>query len=70
MHHKNDQNKTVLSEMALWVLQYRPDKVSQPWSVLNTYDNRLNAIIRANQVASKYFMVKVTDPKGRIAWSN
>lgn len=73
-HKQNDQNEsqndTMFSEMALWVLHYRPDKVSQPWSVLNTFDNRLNAIIRANQVSSKYFMVKVTDPNGRIAWSN
>ena len=66
----NMQNERKFSEMALWVLQYRPDKVSQPWTILETFDNRLSAIIRANQVCSKYFMVKVTSPDGKIAWSN
>jgi hypothetical protein len=71
MNHKQDnQNKAVFSEKAVWVLHYRPDKVSQPWSVLGTYDNKLSAIIKANQVSAQYFMVKVTDPNGSITWSN
>lgn len=67
---KDNQVDTKFSDMALWVLQYRPNKVSQPWAILETFDNRLSAIIKANQVCSKYFMVKVTAPDGRIAWSN
>ena len=75
MNHKKDdykvnQNETIVIEMTGWVLHYRPDKVSQPWSVLCTYDNKLSAIIKANQVSSKYFMVKVIDPDGSITWSN
>ena len=52
------------------VIQYRPDKVSQPWSILDSYDKRLNAIIKAYQVSAKYFMIKVIDPDGSIIWSN
>lgn len=40
MHHKEDYlHETIHTEMAAWVLYYRPDKVSQPWSILGTYDN-------------------------------
>ena len=68
---RNDnQKETFFSETALWVLQYKTSKVSQPWSILDMFDDRLSAIIKANQVSSKYFMVKVTSPDGRIAWSN
>ena len=75
MNHKQDdyrvnQNETIFIEMTGWALHYRLDKVSQPWSILCTYDNKLSAIIKANQVSSKYFMVKVTDPGGSITWSN
>ncbi len=68
--YKNKQSKAVCIEKAVWVIYYRPDKVSQPWSILGTYDNKLSAIIKANQVSGDYFMVKVTDPDGSIAWSN
>ncbi len=68
--YKFNQNETIFIEMTGWALHYRPDKVSQPWSILCTYDNKLSAIIKANQVSSKYFMVKVTDPGGSITWSN
>ena len=54
----------------MWVLHYRQDKVSQPWSILDSYDNKLSAIIKAYQVSGHYFMVKVIDPDGSIIWSN
>jgi len=54
----------------MWVLHYRPDKVSQPWSILESFDNRLSTIIKAYQVSAEYFMVKVTDPDGNIIWSS
>ena len=69
-YYKDNQNAAIFMEKAGWVLHYRPDKVSQPWSILCTYDNKLSAIIKANQVLSKYFMVKVIDPDGSITWSN
>ena len=69
-YYKDNQNAAIFMEKAGWVLHYRPDNVSQPWSVLCTYDNKLSAIIKANQVSSKYFMVKVIDPDGSITWSN
>jgi hypothetical protein len=54
----------------MWVVHYRPDKVSQPWSILDSYDKKVSAIIKAYQVSATYFMIKVTDPGGRIIWSN
>jgi delta-aminolevulinic acid dehydratase/porphobilinogen synthase len=53
----------------MWVLYYRPDNVSQPWSVLDTFDTKVNAIIKAYQVSSEYFMIKVIDTEGRVIWS-
>ena len=71
MNHKQDnQNETIFIEMTGWALHYRPDKVSQPWAILETHDNKLSAIIKAYQVSGEYFMVKVTDPDGSITWSN
>lgn len=60
-------NKKILS---LWEVHYRPNNVSQPWSILDTYDKKVNAIIKAYQVSGNYFMVKVTAPDGSIIWSN
>ena len=52
-----------------WVVHYRPNNVSQPWVILDAYDKRMNAIIKAYQVSGKYFMVKVIGPDGNIVWS-
>ena len=54
----------------MWVVHYRPDKVSQPWSILDSYDKKVNAIIKAYQVSSEYFMIKVIGPDGSIIWSS
>jgi hypothetical protein len=54
----------------MWTLQYKPNKDSQPWSTLDSYDNRLSAIVRASWVSREYFMVKVIDPDGTVIWSN
>jgi len=54
----------------MWVVHYRPDKVSQPWSVLDSFDKKVDAIIKAYQVSSEYFMIKVIGPDGSIIWSS
>ena len=54
----------------MWVVHYRSDKVSQPWSILDSYDKKVNAIIKAYQVSGEYFMIKVIGPDGGIIWSN
>ena len=54
----------------MWVVHYRPDKVSQPWSILDSYDKEVNAIIKAYQVSAEYFMIKVIGPDGSIVWSS
>ena len=56
--------------LSQWVVHYRADNVSQPWSILDTYDKKVSAIIKAYQVSGKYFMVKVIGPDGSIAWSD
>jgi hypothetical protein len=53
----------------MWILHFIPDNVSQPWSVLDSFDDKINAIIKAYQVSSQYYMVKVTDMDGRVIWS-
>lgn len=62
----SSMNKKTLSQ---WVIKYRPDNVSQPWSILDSFDKKLSAIVKAYQASGKYFMVKVIDP-GCLIWSN
>ncbi len=54
----------------MWIVQYRSNNVSQPWSILDSYDNKVSAIIKAYQALGNCFMVKVIDPDGYIIWSN
>ena len=63
----SSMNKKILS---LWVVHYRSNNVSQPWSILDSYDKKINAIIKAYQVSGEYFMIKVIGPDGSIIWSN
>ena len=70
MYHKQELPETLSTENSVWILHYRPEKISEPWSVLDIFDDRLSAIIKAHQVSHDYFMVKVTDPHGGITWSN
>ena len=70
MNHKQELPEALSVKNGAWILFYRPEKISEPWSVLDTFDNRLSAIIKAHQVSHDYFMVKVTDSHGSIAWSN
>lgn len=53
----------------MWVVHYRRDNVSQPWSILDAYDKKLSAIIKAYQISTEYFMIKVTGPDGSVVWS-
>jgi len=54
----------------MWVVQYKPDNVSQPWSILDSYDKKVSAIIKAYQISANYFMVKIIAPDGCVIWSN
>ena len=54
----------------MWVVHYRPDNVSQEWVHLDSYDNKIHALINAYQVSGKYFMVKILDPEGMVIWSS
>ena len=54
----------------MWIVQYKPNNDSQPWSTLDSYDNKASAFIRASWATCEYFMIKVTDPGGSVVWSN
>jgi hypothetical protein len=54
----------------MWKVEYKPDKNSQVWIVLNTYDDQSSAFITASHVSSDCFMVIVKDPEGSVIWSN
>jgi hypothetical protein len=54
----------------LWKVQYKRHNASQAWFVLGNHDNKESALIHATRALGYYFMVKVTDPGGRVFWSN
>jgi hypothetical protein len=54
----------------MWLVHYRSNNVSQTWSILELYDNKVSAIIKAYQVSGNFFMVMVINPDGNIIWSN
>ncbi len=54
----------------MWNVQYIPNNYSQPWSTLDSYDNKASALTCASQASSEYFMVIVIDPDGSVIWSN
>ena len=54
----------------MWTVHFKPNNDSQPWSTVDSYNNRISSILRASWVSGKYFMVKVTDPDGSVIWSN
>jgi len=56
--------------ITMWVVYYRPDNVSQPWSIMDSYDNKVSAIIKAYQISAECFMIKVINPDGEIIWSD
>lgn len=54
----------------MWIVKYKPDNESQPWSTLDNYYSSEGAIVRAICASIEYFMVIVTDPEGSVIWSN
>lgn len=54
----------------MWTVEYKPDNDSQPWTTMDSYDNKASAILNASRVSGDYYMVKVTDPDGSVIWSN
>lgn len=54
----------------MWIVQYKPNNDSQPWSTLDSFDNRAGAFIRASWVSGDYFMVKVIGTDGSVIWKN
>lgn len=53
----------------MWNVEYKTNKNSQAWAVLESYDNMTSACINASRVASEYFMIKVTGQDGNVIWS-
>lgn len=57
-------------EKNMWSVYYKPDKDSQEWNILDSYDNKATALVSASRVTTDYFMVKVTDPDDSVIWGN
>ena len=54
----------------MWIVQYKPNNDSQAWSHLETYDNKVKAVLHASWASAEYFMVKVIGPDSCEIWSN
>ncbi len=54
----------------MWIVQCKPNKDSQSWSTLGSYDNKASAVIHASRVMGECFIVIVTDPDGNVVWDN
>jgi len=54
----------------MWKVKYKPNNDSQAWAVLDSYDNKAQALLLAARVSSEYYMVSVIGPDGDIAWSH
>ena len=54
----------------MWNIEYKPNKDSQAWVILDSYDNKTSACINASRASDNYFMIKVTEPDGSVIWSN
>jgi len=52
----------------MWIVKFKPNNDSQPWSTLGTYDDKASAIFHASRVMGECFMVKVIDPDGSAIW--
>lgn len=54
----------------MWNVEYKPDNVTQTWTVLSTYDDKTSALIMASHVSTNCYMVVVKAPDGSVVWSN
>jgi hypothetical protein len=54
----------------MWNVQFKSNKYSKEWNILDSHDNKTSACIKAYQVAGDYFKVKVMDADGSVLWSN
>ncbi|MCW8852474.1 MAG: hypothetical protein OQK44_07380 [Gammaproteobacteria bacterium] len=54
----------------MWKVEYKPNNDSQPWTLLESYDNKASAILHASKVSAEYFRIKVTDPDCTVVWAS
>jgi len=54
----------------MWTVRYKPNNDSQAWLILESYENKAQALLNAARVAGDYFKVKVIDPDCNIIWKN
>ena len=54
----------------MWIVHYKPNKDSQPWSTIGIYDNKRGAVTYASRVSDVCFLVIVTAPDGSVIWAS
>lgn len=52
----------------MWKVQYKPNNDSQPWSLLQQFDDKGDALLHALRISGDYYMVKVTDADDALIW--
>ncbi|VAW51989.1 hypothetical protein MNBD_GAMMA05-2038 [hydrothermal vent metagenome] len=54
----------------MWTIKYKPNNDSQAWLILESYDNKSQALLHAACASGGYFKVNVVDPDYNIIWRN
>jgi len=49
-----------------WNIEFKSAKYPKEWSILDSYDNKTSASIKACRVSGDYFIVKVMDTDGSV----
>lgn len=52
----------------MWKAQCKLNDDSQPWSTLQQFDNKGDAVLYALRISGDYYLVKVTDADDALIW--
>lgn len=52
----------------MWKVQYKQADDSQPWSTLQQFDEKGDAVLYALRISGDYYLVKVTDADDALVW--
>ena len=54
----------------MWLVQCLPNKDSQFWVTLSSYENKSDAMIHASRLLDECFMVIIANRNGDVIWSD
>ncbi len=52
----------------MWTVQCKSNDDSQPWSTLQQFDNKGDAVLYALRISADYYLVKVIDADDALIW--